>query len=784
MSPQWGPVTDVLGWTLLHFVWQGTLAALALSAVLSLLPRRWAAVRYVLACVTLAVMALLPIATALTLAGRPTGPLGLAGMAPGAQLSSTRPDASRRQDLASAELGTTARQPDAQSASLGTPAAVVAPLATWFPWLTGFWLAGVCLCSIRLAGGWWQARRLIREDAFEPDEAWVQAVGRLATCLALRTPVRLRESARVQVPVVVGALKPVLLLPAATLSGLSPQQIEAVLAHELAHIRRHDYLVNLLQSIVETVLFYHPGVWWVSHTIRVEREHCCDDLAVAACGDPLLYARALTTIETLRHERVGMAMAVSSGSLLSRVRRLLGVRPPTRLATSGWAVLSLTIVMVAAAGVTGWLGSAVKQVPALAQSADVPSAPAHAPASVPPAAMTTQPNQPTSPVGAPVPSGDTGDPADAHPDLELAMREVETSIASAVAEAEHHIERELREMDERSGSHVALEAIGEEVARVVGQVVEHHRGEMEGHARELADTARRELDAQRGEIERHARELAREAMSLQRDALREHRAHLKRFHEEQARAIRERARVMADHARALAAQACALAAESRRLAHDGPAENGQRPPEPPQPPEPPVSPGPSQTLPAPPAPPVPPVPPAPPALPVPPAPPRGAMSMGQKGRSWSMVRTENGKTLKVQGKGRVEFTDDDTDVKSLEPGGSFSIETAGGWFPSSTTSWFEVTAAKDGSQSRTYRIDGKAVSEAEGRKWLASVLPEVVRELASGAEVPVARIPELRPGHLPRLPRLAWRSSADDTPSSRTIPVSVTVRLTPPGAVE
>ena len=92
--------------------------------------------------------------------------------------------------------------------------------------------------------------------------------------------VRLLESARVSVPIVVGWIKPTLLVPAAVLGGLAPSELEAVLAHELAHIRRHDYLVNLLQSAVETLLFYHPGVWWVSHVVRVEREHCCDDLAV------------------------------------------------------------------------------------------------------------------------------------------------------------------------------------------------------------------------------------------------------------------------------------------------------------------------------------------------------------------------------------------------------------------------------------------------------------------------------------------------------------------------
>ena len=121
---------------------------------------------------------------------------------------------------------------------------------------------------------------------------------------------------------------------------------------------------------VETVLFYHPAVWWVSHTIRVEREHCCDDLAVSVCGDALLYARALTDIETLRHERIGVAMAVSSGSLLSRVRRLLGVRPPARLAASGWVVLSLTAILVASAGLAGWLSGAVQRMPPFAEPAE------------------------------------------------------------------------------------------------------------------------------------------------------------------------------------------------------------------------------------------------------------------------------------------------------------------------------------------------------------------------------------------------------------------------------
>ena len=111
---------------------------------------------------------------------------------------------------------------------------------------------------------------------------------------------RVVESALVDVPVVIGWLRPVILLPVAALAGLTPAQVEAILAHELAHIRRHDSCVNVLQTIAETLLFYHPAVWWVSHRIRAEREHCCDDIAVAVCGDPVAYAQALAELESWR----------------------------------------------------------------------------------------------------------------------------------------------------------------------------------------------------------------------------------------------------------------------------------------------------------------------------------------------------------------------------------------------------------------------------------------------------------------------------------------------------
>ena len=139
------------------------------------------------------------------------------------------------------------------------------------------------------------------------------------------------------------------LLPAAALSGLSPLQLQAILAHELAHVRRHDYLVNLLQSAVETLLFYHPAVWWISAEIRAERENCCDDLAVAVCGDRLVYVSALAELTSI--ERRAFALAATDGSLLTRVRRILG-RPAAarRELPPSWGILTLVVLLGGGAG--------------------------------------------------------------------------------------------------------------------------------------------------------------------------------------------------------------------------------------------------------------------------------------------------------------------------------------------------------------------------------------------------------------------------------------------------
>jgi hypothetical protein len=247
---------------------------------------------------------------------------------------------------------------------------------------------------VRSVRGWLEAQRMRGSGSTAGVEAVEEALEGLCHRLRVSRPVRLVESALVEVPSVVGWLRPVILFPASALTQLHPLQIEVILAHELAHVRRLDYLVNLLQDAVETLLFYHPGVWWVSHRMRVEREHCCDDLAVAACGNVLGYARALADLEGLRGEP-RLALAASGGSLLERIARLAGAPVPERSRSGRWLA---AIVALGALGVALVLGPALRAgappQPAVPQAAEQPPQPAQP-------AQSAMPPQPARPAASP-----------------------------------------------------------------------------------------------------------------------------------------------------------------------------------------------------------------------------------------------------------------------------------------------------------------------------------------------------------------------------------------------
>ena len=168
--------------------------------------------------------------------------------------------------------------------------------------------------------------RLRRKAVHVAPAEWQRRFEALVGKARVSRPVRLLESYLTEIPVVIGSLKPVILVPASLFTGFPAEHLELILLHELAHIRRHDYLVNLLQSIAEDVLFYHPAVWWVSSVIRTERENCCDDAVVRARGDARGFAEALAALEERRWSVYEAALAANGGHLMNRIRRLLDAR--------------------------------------------------------------------------------------------------------------------------------------------------------------------------------------------------------------------------------------------------------------------------------------------------------------------------------------------------------------------------------------------------------------------------------------------------------------------------
>jgi GWxTD domain-containing protein len=287
------PVAAAIGRTLLHSLWEGAAVALMLAIVLAAVRRP--PVRYGAACAAMVAM--------------------VAGI--GVTLAVLWPEPATRYAFPRAMLtGVTARG--------GFPSPMSAKPAGLLGWLAPCWAAGVVVFYLRGAAGWIAARRLRRAGVCSAAAFWQERIGQLAARMRVKKTVALLESALAEAPVVIGHLRPVVLLPIGLLAGLPAAQVEAILLHELAHVRRRDYLVNLMQAAVEGILFYHPAVWWISGVMRNEREHCCDDLVVAATGSAREYASALMAIEGMR--ATGAAVAATGGSLMKRMARLLGRR--------------------------------------------------------------------------------------------------------------------------------------------------------------------------------------------------------------------------------------------------------------------------------------------------------------------------------------------------------------------------------------------------------------------------------------------------------------------------
>jgi bla regulator protein blaR1 len=288
-----------IGWALLHFVWQGALIGCATAIALAILRNAAPTLRYALACCALMLCVALPVLEVIE--RMHGGAAGRMAIGAGAVISGV-----------------------AGAASSGLMALLQAQL----PSIVACWAVCTGMLALRLAFGLVWVARLDRHSAQAVDPAWQARLTRLAERAGITRTVRLRIVADLASPITAGWWRPVVLVPASLISGMSPDLLEALLAHELAHIRRYDYLVNLMQNMVEIVLFYHPAVWWISGQIRLEREQIADDLAARELGEPRRLALALSELERFQFSTHHLAQAANGGQLMLRIKRL--IQPDTQ----------------------------------------------------------------------------------------------------------------------------------------------------------------------------------------------------------------------------------------------------------------------------------------------------------------------------------------------------------------------------------------------------------------------------------------------------------------------
>lgn len=385
--PVW---VERLGWMLVHSLWQLAVVAVLAAVLLRLLRNQSARMCYAVAVAMLALMAIGPVVTWCLISLEPVQRMSSwsanerswAGrqVALGVKKPMTTEAGSVGfEDVASVEAMVIPLAIDAELAEVSAPTSEVTvdaadeasasalrldrklastvtlvrdsiekiarAIKPRLPILVGVWLSGVLICSIRPIWGLWIQWRL-RHSSLQPVPESIQStLNALMQKLRLTRAVRIAESALVKVPLVVGYLHPIILLPASVITGLTSSQLEAVLAHELAHVRRHDWLINTLQVIAETLLFYHPAVWWLSSRIRQERELCCDDIALGLNVDKAVFARTLLTLEELRQKAMVPAMAATGGDLAARVRRLLST-PNITPSSAGGTIMGMLVVVM------------------------------------------------------------------------------------------------------------------------------------------------------------------------------------------------------------------------------------------------------------------------------------------------------------------------------------------------------------------------------------------------------------------------------------------------------
>lgn len=363
-----------LGWTLLHFCWQGTAVAVAYAVVDQMTSRATSKIRYVVA---LAALMLMPAAVVGTFVEemRIATPARVNGHA-GQLTSGTHIGVTPRPILHEIPLASSLEEPGAW---------LMMRAERLLPWVDALWMGGVFLLAIRSLGGWWQLEQVRRRARRMVPPEVERGFLRICKQVQVGRRVMLRVSDEVISPLAMGVWQATVILPLSAVLGLPGEELEAVMAHELGHIRRWDYLWNLLQTAVESVLFFHPAVWWLSRTVRERREVCCDEIAVRSCAGATVYARALLRLEEQRTVNLRLAMALEGcgGSLLGRVRKVLG----EDMAMEGRMTSGVSVAAAGALVIALLLGPKVGEAVAAPMVAAVQPVVAHVVASLPAAVV-------------------------------------------------------------------------------------------------------------------------------------------------------------------------------------------------------------------------------------------------------------------------------------------------------------------------------------------------------------------------------------------------------------
>ncbi len=329
-----------LGWTVVHSLWQGTLLAVLLSVLMMALEKRSARLRYEVACGAMFTMLMMAVATFIIYLDQDPNAVEVTVALMGGNSNSS---------LTIINGETSFLQNNFQT--------VIAFFDAQLPLIVNVWLIGFLFFAFRMTGGFIHLRQLRHQDNFPADKILQDKLNQLIRRSPLKRSVKVMESALIKVPILLGHLKPLILIPVGTINLLTEEELEAVLAHELAHIIRRDFSMNIFFTLIEILFYYHPGVWLMAATIRSEREHCCDDLALFLCKNPLAYARALYKLEAA-HKAArlpGLALSFSSqkNQLLHRVRRILN-QPQNKsnimekLMATIFLLLTITILSVGA----------------------------------------------------------------------------------------------------------------------------------------------------------------------------------------------------------------------------------------------------------------------------------------------------------------------------------------------------------------------------------------------------------------------------------------------------